>query len=239
MLDKPHDSPAYASWADHAFNPWLSETRCLGSSLNVVGMSRWANVKGRQEDAVAWQAHAPAFQVQRGRLPRIFAGPWCWAVCPQANERDRRTFATLVEDTPLLDWFVLATAEQLRHPSHRTSLGLPTANLWVGTTLDDPRAAQAAIDVLRQAPAEHRYLVVKPKTDDFGDLDLRSIDWIIVNVEADEAAPHEFNCIASIKISAMAYGVPLWCDTPSAHLLRDSRTLSCTEREEPRGRRTT
>lgn len=62
---------------------------------------------------------------------------------------------------------------------------LPT-NVWAGTTVEDPER-RYRMDILREIPAEVRFLSCEPLIADSGTLDLRGIDWVIVG---GESGPH-------------------------------------------------
>jgi len=59
-------------------------------------------------------------------------------------------------------------------------------NVWVGTTVEDPER-RYRVDILREIPAEVRFLSCEPLIADLGTVDLRSIDWVIVG---GESGPH-------------------------------------------------
>jgi protein gp37 len=56
-------------------------------------------------------------------------------------------------------------------------------NVWAGTTVEDPERRYRA-DILREIPAEVRFLSCEPLLADLGSLDLRGIDWVIVGGES-------------------------------------------------------
>lgn len=227
-------TPGYASWADHIFNPWLSETRCLNSPIDLVGARQWGKSRGRPESVLDWHSRAALFHIEHKRRPRVFAGPWCWPLDASSRADDKQAFAALIEQTPNIDWFVIATEEQLRNSSRQGNIGLPTHKLWVGTILNAPNTAAQALDSLRRAPAAARFVVANPSCGDPGDLHLESVDWLVISLGLDENAPGADECMAAIKLQCMAYGVPVWFDTPSAYVLRKGSAVPLTTQEEPR-----
>ena len=58
--------------------------------------------------------------------------------------------------------------------------------MWAGTTVEDPEHRYRA-DILREIPAEVRFLSCEPLIADLGVLDLKGIDWVIVG---GESGPH-------------------------------------------------
>lgn len=221
----------YASWTDRVFNPWISSTRCLGSAFGIVASLGNTMGIGSGEAALSWERNATTFQSVHGRRQRVFAGPWCWALDPNASERDRGDFETLLASTPSLDWCVLGTPTQLVHAATQGFLSR-NPSLWVGIKFEDPDRFGAGLAILNETPASLRYAVISSITTDYGELDFLGLDWLIISIDADQVNPDP-NWIASVKLQAMGYGVPVWFDTPSAYLLGESVCTPFTVREHP------
>lgn len=57
-------------------------------------------------------------------------------------------------------------------------------NIWAGVSVEDTKR-KARIDLLRQIPAEIRFIMFEPLLESLGDLDLSGIHWAIVGGESE------------------------------------------------------
>ena len=158
----------------------------------------------------------------------MLAGPWCWALAPQRQAAAARAFWSLVSATPSIDWLVVCdplSPDGVTLPPH---WGEGYRNVWVGAKLHQA-SASSALAKLRSLPARLRFVVTKPVLGDVGELDFTGIGWVVVQVaEGTRRADDEW--VTSIKLQAMAFGVPTWLDAPGEGGLSHSMQI----REEPR-----
>lgn len=64
----------------------------------------------------------------------------------------------------------------------------PTANAWLGVSVEDQRHGVPRIGALRTVPARVRFLSIEPLLADLGKLDLSGIQWVIVGGESGKGA---------------------------------------------------
>lgn len=83
-------------------------------------------------------------------------------------------------------------------------------NLWMGVTVESGKYTHR-IDLLRKVPARVKFLSIEPMVGPVGDLDLTSIDWVIVGGESGPGArPIKKNWVDQIKDQCVAGGVPFF-----------------------------
>lgn len=79
-------------------------------------------------------------------------------------------------------------------------------NAWLGTTVEN-QAVKGRIDCLRNLDAPVRFLSCEPLLEDLGELDLTSIDWVIVGGESgSKARSMKEDWVLSIKEQAEKQG---------------------------------
>ena len=72
-------------------------------------------------------------------------------------------------------------------------------NVWLGVTVEC-RDSKARIDHLRKLDASIKFLSCEPLVEDLGEMDLRSIDWVIVGGESGpQARPMLLDWVVNIK----------------------------------------
>lgn len=80
-------------------------------------------------------------------------------------------------------------------------------NVWLGTTVEN-QAVKGRIDSLRGLDAPVRFLSCEPLLEDFGELDLTGIDWVIVGGESgSKARPMKEKWVLSIREQVERQGV--------------------------------
>jgi protein gp37 len=57
-------------------------------------------------------------------------------------------------------------------------------NIWLGVTVEDRKAYDSRVEILRNTNASIRFLSIEPLLEDLGDIDLSNIDWVIVGGES-------------------------------------------------------
>lgn len=83
-----------------------------------------------------------------------------------------------------------------------------SANIWLGVSIED--ASQLwRLDHLKASPALTKFLSIEPLIGPIPDLDLSSIDWVIVGGESGPGArPIEPDWVRSIRDKCISSGVP-------------------------------
>jgi protein gp37 len=61
-------------------------------------------------------------------------------------------------------------------------------NVWWGVSVENKKHGLARIDLLREAPAEVRFLSIEPLLEDLGTINLTGINWVIVGGESGHGA---------------------------------------------------
>ena len=83
-------------------------------------------------------------------------------------------------------------------------------NLWFGTSVEDERVIRR-VRLLRETPAQTRFLSCEPLIGPLDDLDLDGIDWVIVSGESGaQARPVDPDWVRSIRDQCVAAGVPFY-----------------------------
>jgi protein gp37 len=168
-------------WCDHTFNPWEGCQKvgpgcdhCYAEARNARfggGVAiNWGPGALRRRTSPAnwalpkrWNAQADAFKAQYGRRQRVFCASLA-DVFDNAVERVwRDDLATLILDTPNLDWLLLTK----RIGNAGAMLGEmfldgPPENLWLGATITEQPEADRDIPKLLQVPARVRFLSMEP-----------------------------------------------------------------------------
>lgn len=81
----------------------------------------------------------------------------------------------------------------------------PLPNVWIGVSVEDRKYGLPRIDHLRRTPAAVRFLSIEPLLEDPGELDLDSIDWVIVGCESGPGARHApLEWVRSVREQVMA-----------------------------------
>lgn len=178
------------AWTDATFNPWWGCAvvspgceHCYAETWSTrMGHDLWGPKGARRmfgdkhwAEPERWNRAA----AKAGERRRVFCGSMCdWAEDrPDLVEPRARLFA-LIERTPWLDWLLLTkridSAARLLpwapreipadrpRPATWAGWGLPWANVWVGTTVEDGRRARERIPVLEGIPAAVRFLSMEP-----------------------------------------------------------------------------
>lgn len=85
------------------------------------------------------------------------------------------------------------------------------SNAWMGVSVEDKKYGVPRIDILRQVPAETRFLSVEPLLEDVGDINLEGIHWVIVGGESGaKARPMKAEWALNVKDQCIECGVPFF-----------------------------
>ncbi|WP_020475974.1 DUF5131 family protein [Zavarzinella formosa] len=70
----------------------------------------------------------------------------------------------------------------------RLAFAADLPHVWWGTSVENRRHGLPRVDLLRNTPAQVRFLSVEPLLEDLGTIDLSGIDWVIVGGESGAGA---------------------------------------------------
>ena len=91
----------------------------------------------------------------------------------------------------------------------------PFPNVWLGVSVEDRKYGLPRVDVLRTIPAAVRFLSVEPLLEDFGDIDLIGIHWVIVGGESGrKSRPFAVEWAQRIVAQCREQGVPVFVKQP-------------------------
>ncbi len=209
-------------WTDHTFNPWWGCTRVSEGCRHCYAetfAARWG---------VKWGASAS----RRISSETVWAGPEKWAkkakkagVRPRVfcasmadvfeDHRDlpesRAKLWKLIRKTRTLDWLLLT-----KRPENVVSMmpdgfvARPWRHVWIGCTVEDQKAADTRLPIMRGIPAALRFLSVEPLIGPV-DLDLEGIHWVIVGGESGRGArPIDENWVRRIQAQCREAAVPFF-----------------------------
>lgn len=168
-------------WTDHTFNPWegcqkvgpgcdhcYAETRNArfagGTAINWgPGAPRRRTSSANWRKPLAWDANHEAFFAEHGRRQRVFCASLADVFDNAVDRAWRDDLATLILDTPSLDWLLLTK----RIGNAASMLGEmfldgPPENIWIGATITSQAEADRDIPKLLAVPAAKRFLSMEP-----------------------------------------------------------------------------
>ncbi len=199
---------SFSGWASHVYNPWLSASRLLRSTVATGSeVDGFAEV-GRREQVIEWNSAATG---PEGRV-RVFAGPWCRALTDDVDRSTRSAFWELVRATPAIDWLLLFDGGTERSVKLPPDWGEGFSNCWIGVKLAGPEKVSGQLDALRSIPARCRFALAAPLLQDLGDLTLHGLHWFIAQVSKESVVDSE--SVVSLKLQCMAFGIPFWLEEP-------------------------
>ena len=174
-------------WTDHTFNPWIGCTKvsdgCKHCYAETLMDHRYKKVEWGPEGTrvrtsaanwkkpVQWNKQAAA----EGRRYKVF----CASLADVFEDRPdleqwRRDLFNLILATPNLDWLLLTKRPQNIKPMLQAMPVLKRdnvwdhlwpehfPNVWIGTSVEDQKAADERIPELLQIPAKVRFLSMEP-----------------------------------------------------------------------------
>lgn len=214
-------------WTDHTFNPWIGCARvsagclhCYAETLTKrTGMAVWGVDGTRTRTSVAYWGQPLRWnrQAEAAGVPALV---FCASLADVFEDRPdleepRSDLFDLIDRTPHLIWQLLTKRPQNIAPMtpYRWRHGLPP-NVWVGTTVEDQRAADERVPVLREVPAVVRFLSCEPL---LGPIDLHDYlsragtDWVIVGGESGAGfRAMDVDHARSLRDQCRLWGVPLF-----------------------------
>jgi len=88
-----------------------------------------------------------------------------------------------------------------------------TPNIWAGVTVESDKY-KSRIDDLRTVPAKARYISFEPLISDIGDVDLTSINWVIVGGESGASLKKlravEYKWVANLRDKCLSNEIPFF-----------------------------
>lgn len=170
-------------WTTHTFNPWVGCTK-ISAACDHCYAEAWAKRAGR----AVWGARAERQQTKTWgnpvkwnrqaegakERPRVFCASLAdvfdnhKSILPEWRE----LLWKLIRETPNLDWLLLTKRPQniARYLPADWGAGYP--NVWLGTTVEDQKAADQRIPHLLNVPCAVRFISAEPL---LGPVDFR---WI-------------------------------------------------------------
>lgn len=188
-------------WTHHTFNPWWGCKKVSPACDNCYA-ELWAKRMGHQlwgtksprrffsdthwREPLSWDEDARL----NGTRERVFCASMADVFERRADlNSERRRLWQLIESTPNLDWLLLTKRPQnIRRLAPWTEQW--PVNVWLGTSIENQRLAEARLPFLLEIPARIRFLSCEPL---LGPLNLRPwfkkkglhpIDWVISGGES-------------------------------------------------------
>lgn len=198
-------------WTDNTFNPWIGCTHvsegcrfCYAEEMmdKRYGRVEWGKGKPRQRTSeanwkkpVQWNKAAE----KAGIRTKVFCASLADVFDEEVPHEWRLDLWRLIERTPNLDWLLLTkrpqnikSFQQWMAGADDISIANFPRNVWLGTTVENQKAADERIPILLQVPAVVRFLSVEPMIgpvrlpDEF--LSLGKQAWCIVGGESGPGA---------------------------------------------------
>lgn len=82
------------------------------------------------------------------------------------------------------------------------------SHIWWGVSVENKKHGLPRVDLLRESPAQVRFLSIEPLLEDLGRINLKKINWVIVGGESGPGArPMDANWVRNIQIRCEKAGV--------------------------------
>jgi protein gp37 len=188
-------------WTDHTFNPWWGCSKISPGCANCyaetwakrVGAKVWGAESARRffgEKHWNEPLHWNRTSTETGIRKRVFCASMADVFEDRADlDPARAKLWKLIGETPNLDWLLL-TKRPARILASVPWLDKWSANVWIGTTVEDQERADERLPFLLKCPAQKRFLSCEPL---IGAVDLSPwierdafypIDWVIAGGES-------------------------------------------------------
>lgn len=217
-------------WTHATFNPWIGCTKisaacdhCYAETLSKARLGvPWGAGQPRRRTSVQnwnlplrWDRKA----AKEGRRMRVFCASLADVFDAEVSDEWRNDLFMLIDRTPHLDWLLLTKRPAV---ARKVMPAEPRPNVWLGTTVEDQKMAEARIPHLLATPAAVRFLSMEPL---LGPVDLRPwlqgvptdadmtafrrVDWVIAGGESGHGArPSHPDWFRAIRDECVATGVP-------------------------------
>ena len=216
-------------WCDHTFNPWEGCQKigpgcdnCYAATRNArfaggIAINWGAGAPRRRTSASnwnkprAWNAQADAFFAQHGRRQRVFCASLADVFDNEVDREWRDDLATLILDTPNLDWLLLT--KRIGNAGAMMGemfLDGPPDNLWLGATIVNREEMLRDGPKLKRVPALVHFWSCEPLLGDLGEIPSELIPhWIIAGGESGPGArPIHPDWARSLRDQCQAAGTP-------------------------------
>lgn len=189
-------------WTTHTFNPWVGCQKvspgcdnCYAEALmdTRLGRVQWGPRGERIRTSPANWAKPRQWAkaaARAGLRHRVFCASLADWLDNRVSNAWRNDLATLIDDTPELDWLLLTKRPEnfgrflpWRKPRH------PPRNVWLGVTCEDQEHFDRRYPLLTDTPATLHFISCEPL---LGPLSIRGAypvpDWIICGGESGRGA---------------------------------------------------
>ena len=154
-------------WCHHTFNPWRG---CRAISDACANCYAKVLVEGRlqQDFGVRTRAAASTWKqplawnrkaAKEGVRYRVFCASLADVFDAEVPDEWRDDLFALIDQTPNLDWLLLTKRPAV---ARKVMPAEPRPNVWLGTTVEDQKMADARIPHLLATPAAVRFLSMEP-----------------------------------------------------------------------------
>ena len=187
-------------WTHHTFNPWWGCVKVSPACTNCyaetwshrLGMDLWGRFAERRvpsqeywHQPLRWNKEA----LRCGERRRVFCASMADVFEARAELNEwREQLWPLIEQTQQLDWLLLTKRPQ--NVDRMTPWDGPwPANVWLGTTAENQKYADARVPVLLGSPARIHFISAEPL---LGPLSLKrwpGVDWVIAGGESGRGTP--------------------------------------------------
>ncbi|MCG5241364.1 phage Gp37/Gp68 family protein [Azospirillum doebereinerae] len=168
-------------WTHATFNPWIGCTKlsaacdhCYAETLSKarLGVPWGAGQPRRRTAASTWKAPLSWNRkaAKEGRRMRVFCASLADVFDAEVPDAWRADLFALIDQTPNLDWLLLTKRPAV---ARKVMPAEPRPNVWLGTTVEDQKMAEARIPLLLETPAAVRFLSMEPL---LGPVNLRQMD---------------------------------------------------------------
>ncbi len=210
------------AWTDSTFNPWWGCTKiapgcdhCYAEALDRRwGGGHWgAGNKPRfMSDAywkkpMQWNKKAE----RDGKRHKVFCGSMCDWADTNAPDGQRDRLWQVIRETPFLDWQLLTKRATNIKRFLPDDWGEGFNNVWLGVSVEDQKYGLPRIQILRDIPAQIRFLSIEPLLEDLGYVYFGGIHWVIVGGESGHhARPMETMWPYALLMQCRNQGVPFF-----------------------------
>jgi len=207
-------------WTDHTFNPWWGCTKVSSACDNCyaetwakrTGHKVWGSKEPRRQlsDKYWLQPYKWDKQAKEAGRQRVFCASMADVFEERAelNKLRNRLWKT-IEDTPNLDWLLLTKRPHLINCLVPWKNDWPS-NVWVGTTVENSKAARKRIPKLIGTNAKIKFLSCEPLLEEIDISEwITEIDWVITGGETGaNARPTSVSWFRKLRDTCIANKVP-------------------------------
>lgn len=213
------------NWTHHTFNAWVGCTKVSPGCKNCYAeamdrrklhdrVSHWGPGAPRKvmsdtywKQPMKWNEEAAA----TGERRRVFCSSMADVFDEEGPADQRERLWQLIRQTPSLDWLLLTKRPQNIRRYLPADWGEGYSNVWLGVSVEDRKYGLPRVDVLREIPAETRFLSVEPLLEDLGEINLSGIHWVIVGGESgSRARSMDATWVESVIAQCSLENVAVW-----------------------------